>query len=69
MHIILKYSPNISDLFVAFEIWASDNTNRLCKGLPLVNPTRIILRDLERKRLTNKMVLNLEEALIKAIPK
>jgi hypothetical protein len=69
MHIILKYSPNISDLFVAFEIWASDNTNGLCKGLPLVNPTRVILRDLERKRLTNKMVLNLEEALIKAIPK
>ncbi|KAJ7490955.1 hypothetical protein FB451DRAFT_1552517 [Mycena latifolia] len=69
MGTILQSSPNISDLFLSFEIYAADNTNGLCTGLPFINPTRIILRDVEYKPLDNKMTLNLEDTLTKAISK
>ncbi|KAJ7490972.1 hypothetical protein FB451DRAFT_628605 [Mycena latifolia] len=69
MGIILKSSPNISDLFLSFEIYATDNTNGLCMGLPFINPTRVILRELEHKPAGNKMTLNLEDALTKVISK
>ncbi|KAJ7082817.1 hypothetical protein C8R43DRAFT_322675 [Mycena crocata] len=45
MHSILASAPNITDLFLTLEIWSSDNTNGLCKGLPLINPRRIIVVD------------------------
>ncbi|KAJ7348805.1 hypothetical protein DFH08DRAFT_1079253 [Mycena albidolilacea] len=70
MHTILKCSPNISDLFLSLAIYSSDNTSGLCKGLSLINPTRLILRDSEgRKSLVNKMVSQLLDALSKSIPK
>ncbi|KAJ6606081.1 hypothetical protein DFH09DRAFT_1386536 [Mycena vulgaris] len=69
MGVILQSSPHISDLFISFEIWATDDTRGLCKGLPLINPTRLIIRDLDYKRLENKMTVNLEDALAKAILK
>ncbi|KAJ7490950.1 hypothetical protein FB451DRAFT_628251 [Mycena latifolia] len=69
MGTILQSSPNISDLFLSFEIYAADNTNGLCSGLPFLNPTRVILRDVEYKPLNNKMTLNLEDALTKVISK
>ncbi|KAF8205206.1 hypothetical protein K438DRAFT_1818723 [Mycena galopus ATCC 62051] len=69
MHTILKCSPNISDLFLSFVIYSSDNTSGLCKGLPLINPTRLILRSDDYKRLENKMISQLTEALIDSISK
>ncbi|KAJ7651224.1 hypothetical protein FB45DRAFT_820721 [Roridomyces roridus] len=45
MHAILKAAPNITDLFLSLRIWSSDNTSGLCKGLPLVNPNRVIVVD------------------------
>ncbi|KAF8209296.1 hypothetical protein K438DRAFT_1810805 [Mycena galopus ATCC 62051] len=69
MHIILKCSPNISDLFLSLQIYSSDNTNGLCKGLPLINPTRLILQDVSYKPLENKVISQLSEALIKSISK
>ncbi|KAF7314056.1 F-box domain-containing protein [Mycena chlorophos] len=44
MHTILQLSPNITDLFVSFDILADDATDGLCLGLPLINPTRLILQ-------------------------
>jgi hypothetical protein len=64
---ILQCSPNISDLFVSLEIYSSDNTNGLCKGLQLLNPTRLILWDLSFRPLENKMVSQLVDALAKSI--
>ncbi|KAJ7700714.1 hypothetical protein B0H17DRAFT_1046416 [Mycena rosella] len=69
MGTILEFSPNISDLFISFEIYASDNTGGLCKGFPFINPTRVILRELAYKHLDNKMTLNLANALVQAISK
>ncbi|KAJ6516469.1 hypothetical protein C8R45DRAFT_245640 [Mycena sanguinolenta] len=66
MHTILRNSPNISDLFLTLEIYSSDNTSGLCKGLQLINPTRLILRDLS-KPLKNKMTTQLLDALSQAI--
>ncbi|KAJ6606057.1 hypothetical protein DFH09DRAFT_1299344 [Mycena vulgaris] len=67
MGTILGLSPNISDLFISFEIWAEDNTGGLCRGLSLINPRRVILRDSKHKLFENRMALNLEDALKDAI--
>ncbi|KAF7359036.1 F-box domain-containing protein [Mycena sanguinolenta] len=69
IQIILQCSPNISDLFLSLVIYSSDNTSGLCKGLELVNPTRLILQDQPRKPLQNKMTSQLVETLIRVIPK
>ncbi|KAJ7107212.1 hypothetical protein C8R43DRAFT_1243705 [Mycena crocata] len=69
MHAILENSPKISDLFMTMEIFSSDNTLGLCKGLPLINPTRLILSDSQYKRLDNKMISQLVDALVGSIPK
>ncbi|KAJ7041956.1 hypothetical protein C8F04DRAFT_111875 [Mycena alexandri] len=68
MRTILQSSPHISDLFISFMVYSSDSTDGMCQGLPLVNPTRLILRD-ERKQLLNKMSSKLTDALATTIPK
>ncbi|KAJ6567093.1 hypothetical protein B0H19DRAFT_1139424 [Mycena capillaripes] len=69
MHIILRSSPNITDLFISFEIYSSDSTGGLCKGLPLINPTRLILRDFGYRRLENKMLTQLIDAIVESMSK
>ncbi|KAK7063564.1 F-box domain-containing protein [Favolaschia claudopus] len=69
MHAVLKCSPNISDLFLSFDIFSSDNTSGLCKGLPLINPTRLIIWTSSHKTLENKMLLQLLQSLSDAIAK
>ncbi|KAJ6500857.1 hypothetical protein C8R45DRAFT_925356 [Mycena sanguinolenta] len=69
VQIILQCSPNISDLFLSLVIYSSDNTSGLCRGLQLINPTRLILQDQPRQPLENKMVAQLVEALIRAMSK
>ncbi|KAJ6515264.1 hypothetical protein C8R45DRAFT_955864 [Mycena sanguinolenta] len=69
MRIILQCAPNITDLFLSLVIYSSDNTSGLCKGLPLINPTRLILRDLIHRPLENKMISQLTEALIQSLSK
>ncbi|KAJ7765706.1 hypothetical protein B0H16DRAFT_1413187 [Mycena metata] len=68
MRTILQASPHISDLFISFNVYSSDNTDGMCHGLTLINPTRLILRD-ERKQLLNKMSSKLTDALVATIPK
>ncbi|KAJ7644352.1 hypothetical protein FB45DRAFT_897617 [Roridomyces roridus] len=43
IHKIIKSAPNISDLFLTLGIWSSDSVGGLVRGLPLMNPTRLIL--------------------------
>ncbi|KAJ6455988.1 hypothetical protein C8R47DRAFT_996509 [Mycena vitilis] len=69
MRVILECSPNISDLWLSLEIYSSDNSIGLCKGLTLINPTRLILRDCLYKRLDNKMLSQLVDALVLSIAK
>ncbi|KAF7354814.1 Abhydrolase domain-containing protein mpaH [Mycena sanguinolenta] len=46
MHAILRCSPNICYPFLSLEIYSSDSTSGLRRGLQLINPTRLILRDI-----------------------
>ncbi|KAJ7057670.1 hypothetical protein C8F01DRAFT_320468 [Mycena amicta] len=69
MHTILQCSPNITDLYLTLVIWSPDTTDGLCKGLSLVSPTKLILRDAMRKGPKNKSVAALVEAIVKAIRK
>ncbi|KAG6827838.1 hypothetical protein H0H92_010298 [Tricholoma furcatifolium] len=47
MYHIIQASPNISELWLSMRLWSSDNVSGLCRGLPLINPTRLILHDNE----------------------
>ncbi|KAJ7052208.1 hypothetical protein C8F01DRAFT_1171295 [Mycena amicta] len=73
MHTILKASPNITDLFLSLEIWSPDKTDGLCKGLPLISPAGLILRDTSSESYSNaphnKMVRSLVDTLVAVIPK
>ncbi|KAJ7926266.1 hypothetical protein B0H13DRAFT_1973257 [Mycena leptocephala] len=50
MHTILKCAPNITDIFLSLAVWSSDNTQGLCKGLPLSTPA--IRKPLKNQNLT-----------------
>ncbi|KAJ7081611.1 hypothetical protein B0H15DRAFT_854422, partial [Mycena belliarum] len=43
MHKILKHSKNITDLALAPAFSRSDNACGLCRGLPLIDPVRVVL--------------------------
>ncbi|KAJ7166457.1 hypothetical protein C8R43DRAFT_917891 [Mycena crocata] len=43
MHKILQASTNITDILLYVEIVPSDNVCGLCRGLPLIDPVRVIL--------------------------
>ncbi|KAJ7604135.1 hypothetical protein FB45DRAFT_1044168 [Roridomyces roridus] len=68
MRTILQSSPNISDLSISLNIFSSDSTSGLCAGLPLVNPTRLIIQEC-KKPPTNQMVAKLVTALRNLAPK
>ncbi|KAF7373610.1 F-box domain-containing protein [Mycena sanguinolenta] len=72
MDVILKRSPNITDLYLTLYIAGSDNVKGLCSGLPFVNPRRVIVVDacsLEIQPKKNKKVTELLETLVSSIPK
>ncbi|KAF7318431.1 HEME-HALOPEROXIDASE domain-containing protein [Mycena chlorophos] len=63
MKTILASSPNISDLFLYLDLYASDSVDGLCKGLVHVNPTRLILDDHDDR--TNSSTAKLAAAVAK----
>ncbi|KAJ7615203.1 hypothetical protein DFH06DRAFT_1484003 [Mycena polygramma] len=70
MHTILKSAPNITDIFLSLVIWSSDSTQGLCKGLPLINPRRVILVDPNtRKLLKNQNLAALTKVVLSCISK
>ncbi|KAK7014212.1 F-box domain-containing protein [Favolaschia claudopus] len=70
MQNILRCSPNVTDLFLTLDIYSSDNTGGLCRGLSLVNPSRFILhQDSRHKPLDNKAVSQLLATLSKCVVK
>ncbi|KAJ7052268.1 hypothetical protein C8F01DRAFT_1033465 [Mycena amicta] len=71
MHTILSLAPNITDLYLSLDIFSPDTTEGLCKGLPLINPSRLILQCEEPKerKYKNKNLRNLIDALHQVIPK
>ncbi|KAJ7146710.1 hypothetical protein C8R44DRAFT_691127 [Mycena epipterygia] len=63
MHHILKCTPNVTDLFLSAMIHSPDTTTGLVLGLPLINPTRLILFEDPQDPLEKKRVLRLFAAL------
>ncbi|KAJ7222593.1 hypothetical protein GGX14DRAFT_664371 [Mycena pura] len=60
MKIILKASPNITDILLSLAVWSSDTVAGLCKGLDSIDPIRVILYDAEEPR-NNQQNLRLAE--------
>ncbi|KAJ6569411.1 hypothetical protein B0H19DRAFT_1373576 [Mycena capillaripes] len=69
MRKILECSPNITDIFLSLDITAADGTTGLCDGLPLINPTCVILRYIAHRYLANKMIENLFGTLAECLSK
>ncbi|KAJ7090635.1 hypothetical protein C8R44DRAFT_990653 [Mycena epipterygia] len=67
MHQILKLTPNVTDIVLSSTIHSPDTTSGLVLGLPLLNPTRLILLEDTYNRLRNKSVVQLFEALANQI--
>ncbi|KAJ6531680.1 hypothetical protein DFH09DRAFT_1093126 [Mycena vulgaris] len=65
MHTILQSAPKITDIFLSLAIWSSDDTRGLCKGLPLIDPRRVIVVDAQHldKPPSNKPLTALLEVL------
>ncbi|KAF7295553.1 F-box domain-containing protein [Mycena indigotica] len=68
MQEILRAALNISELFISFNIFATDSTDGMCAGLRFINPKRLIICNASMKK-ANKMVVKLQDALGKAIRK
>nr|GAT55208.1 predicted protein [Mycena chlorophos] len=54
---VLKNTPNLTDLCLSLTIYSADNVAGLCAGLPLVNPTRLILQRPDGRSNKNKAAL------------
>ncbi|KAJ6509686.1 hypothetical protein DFH09DRAFT_942372 [Mycena vulgaris] len=68
MHAILKSAPNITDIVLSLSIWLSDDTLGLCKGLPLIDPHRVIVvAPVLEKPLKNKHLAALMKVLFSSI--
>ncbi|KAJ6498446.1 hypothetical protein C8R47DRAFT_306887 [Mycena vitilis] len=65
---VLEQTPHVTDLFLTATMRASDNVSGLVAGLPLLNPSRLILCD-ERKGLVNHCVRDLCDAVREGIEK
>ncbi|KAJ6463406.1 hypothetical protein C8R45DRAFT_878262 [Mycena sanguinolenta] len=68
MHKILQNSKNITDLFLSTMIASSDNASGLCRGLPLLDPVRVIIDTGYSWTMLRKPGLKLLETLKKCIP-
>ncbi|KAJ6620722.1 hypothetical protein B0H10DRAFT_2020262 [Mycena sp. CBHHK59/15] len=64
---IIQTSRNISDLFLSLNILSPDDAGGLCRGLPLMDPTRVILHDSDGW--TPRPARQLVDVLQKCIPK
>ncbi|KAJ7048733.1 hypothetical protein C8F01DRAFT_1266616 [Mycena amicta] len=68
MHTLLKHTPNITDLYLSFDLYPRDSTDGLCKGLSLINPIRLILADLTYFESGSNTASKLIDALIRVGP-
>ncbi|KAJ7301164.1 hypothetical protein DFH08DRAFT_907367 [Mycena albidolilacea] len=59
---------SITDLFLSLDVASSDNACGLCRGLPLVDPVRVIVDAPSYHRFLTKPAKKLAEALEKCIP-
>ncbi|KAJ7114209.1 hypothetical protein C8R43DRAFT_1039620 [Mycena crocata] len=69
MHTILESAKNITDISLCLSIWSSDNSRGLCKGLPLINPHRVIVVDpiVAKRPVKNQHQAALNNALFQCI--
>ncbi|KAJ6620733.1 hypothetical protein B0H10DRAFT_2020333 [Mycena sp. CBHHK59/15] len=68
MQKIIQAAPNITHLYLTLIVWASDNVSGLCQGLPSMNPTRVVLFDVDYRK-SNKNTQFLRDTLEQCISK
>ncbi|KAJ6566907.1 hypothetical protein B0H19DRAFT_1138853 [Mycena capillaripes] len=67
MGVILRHTPNVTDLFVSGMVHSPDTASELALELPRLNPTRLIVFEDPGNLLKNKSVVQLFEGLTEAI--
>ncbi|KAJ7505744.1 hypothetical protein B0H11DRAFT_357387 [Mycena galericulata] len=65
---ILQTAKNLTDLYLSLDIEKSDNACGMCRGLPLIDPVRVILH-CGQMYYSTKSVAKLVDALAESIPK
>ncbi|KAF7296381.1 hypothetical protein HMN09_01108200 [Mycena chlorophos] len=66
---LLKNAPNVAELSLCFVMTATEVVDGMCKGLHLVSPTRLILRDVTAFAKENKPVRKLMATLVEVAAK
>jgi DNA mismatch repair ATPase MutS len=64
---ILQSSPNITDIFLSLSVAPSDNACGLCRGLPLIDPVRVIIDNYTWNGVnkpTSKLIDTLEKCFV-----
>lgn len=51
---IINAAPNTKEIFISINIWSADNVSGLLKGLPTMDPTRVVLFDSHHSSSRNK---------------
>ncbi|KAJ7605915.1 hypothetical protein FB45DRAFT_951853 [Roridomyces roridus] len=69
MHKILQTTNNLTDIFIPLKFDKKDNACGLCRGLPLIDPVRVIITYDSFDATPPKPVRTLVGALVKHIPK
>lgn len=63
---IINAAPNTKEIFISINIWSADNVSGLVKGLPTMDPTRVVLFDSHHNN-RNKNSQSLLETLTRCI--
>jgi hypothetical protein len=65
MEKILSAAHNTTDVHILLDIWSNDNVSGLCKGLPLLNPSHVILWQYDKRsnRQTGQLYTTLGECM------
>jgi hypothetical protein len=67
-HGIFTMAPNITDLYLRLMIWSDDSVSGLCRSLPIINPSRVILDDDSRDAKFNANARQLTLKLCECLP-
>jgi hypothetical protein len=67
VHKIIVAAPNIKDIFLSLTIWSNDSVTGLCIGLPLMDPSRVIIHDSQFNYTSNSQQRQLTATLCRCI--
>ncbi|KAJ7605914.1 hypothetical protein FB45DRAFT_464044 [Roridomyces roridus] len=69
MHKILQTAKNLTDICFGLQFQLGDNVCGLCRGLPLINPVRVVLAHTVKRGSISEQTRKFVDILVECIPK